>query len=95
VEIVGYRGRVTEASPGEVSPPARGRGGVPRVEAGTITLGGRRLPARFAARSTLPVGHRLTGPAVIEEATATTLVPPGWSALVLDQGDLMLERSSG
>lgn len=90
-EIVNYRVRVTEANPGDVIPPAPDCDGPPRVEEGTITLGGKSLRALFAERRTLPVGHRLTGPAVIEEATATTLVPPGWSATVLEAGDLMLE----
>ena len=94
VEIVNYRVRVAEASPADVAPPRPRPEGPARVEAGTITLGGRSLRALFAERHTLPPGHRLSGPAVVEEATATTLVPPGWSATVLDAGDLLLERSA-
>jgi N-methylhydantoinase A len=93
VEIVNYRVRVTEAAgegPILPGPPAAGS---PRVEQGRITLRGAEHRALFAARRTLPSGWRLEGPAVIEEETATTLVPPGWAATVLDTGDLALERS--
>ena len=93
VELVNYRIRVTEASHGDVR-AGESVPGPARIEEGEITLGGRSLRAEFAARSTLPVGYRLRGPAVIEEETATTLVPPGWAARVLEGGDLMLERSS-
>ncbi len=92
VEIVNYRVRVTEPSPGDFVPPAPPAAGAPRIEEGSVTLGGRTERARFVERRTLPVGHHLTGPAVIEEQTATTLLPPGWSATVLAGGDLMLER---
>jgi N-methylhydantoinase A len=93
VELVNYRIRVTEASDGDVR-AGESVPGPARIEEGEITLGGRSLRAEFAARSTLPVGYRLRGPAVIEEETATTLVPPGWAARVLEGGDLMLERRS-
>ncbi len=93
VELVNYRIRVTEASHGDVR-AGESVPGPARIEEGEITLGGRSLRAEFAARSTLPVGYRLRGPAVIEEETATTLVPPGWAARVLEGGDLMLERRS-
>ena len=45
-------------------------------------------------RSTLPVGFRITGPAVIEEDASTTVIPPGdvaeidaWNNIVIDLGD--------
>lgn len=46
----------------------------------------------FARRSTLPPGYQGEGLMVIEEPTATTLVPPGWRATVGDAGMLSLER---
>jgi N-methylhydantoinase A len=33
-------------------------------------------------RSDLPVGARLTGPAIVEQLDSTTVVPPGWRAEV-------------
>jgi 5-oxoprolinase (ATP-hydrolysing) len=40
----------------------------------------------------LAIGDKVTGPAVIEEAGATTVMPPGWRASVIGHGELMLER---
>jgi N-methylhydantoinase A len=64
----------------------------PEVEEGTITYGGAFMSCRFAWRSSLPAGHVLDGLAIIEEPTATTLVPPGWRATVGAAGALILER---
>jgi N-methylhydantoinase A len=44
-------------------------------------------------RSRLPAAAVLPGPAVIDESGSTTIVPPAWSARVLDHGDLLLERN--
>ncbi len=42
-------------------------------------------------RSALPIGARITGPAVIDEMSATTLVPPGSEVTVDRTGNLLLE----
>jgi len=44
-------------------------------------------------RDDLPVGTRLSGPLIIEEMSATTLVPPGWSLTVDPSGNLLLESA--
>lgn len=44
-------------------------------------------------RSNLGEGATLEGPAVVEEVDATTLVPPGWRALVMQGGALLVHRS--
>ncbi len=46
----------------------------------------------FLRRSALPVGVPVDGPAVVIDATGTTVVEPGWQAVVNDLGDLVLER---
>jgi N-methylhydantoinase A len=95
VEAVTYRVRVVRPAPPIVAPPAPvGRGTAPPAEEGPVTLGGRACTARFLARETLPGGLALRGPAVVEEASATTLVPPGWSLTVLPTGDVLLERDA-
>ncbi|MFT4959145.1 MAG: 5-oxoprolinase (ATP-hydrolyzing) [Paracoccaceae bacterium] len=43
-------------------------------------------------RETLPQSVRITGPAVITEATGTNIVEPGWQARLDDMGNLILER---
>lgn len=46
----------------------------------------------FCERAALYADDRLRGPVVIEEYAATAVVPDGWSALVLEDGQLLLER---
>jgi len=43
-------------------------------------------------RSGLRPGHAVSGPAVITEELATTVLEPGWRAVVTGRGDLLLER---
>ena len=45
-------------------------------------------------RAALPAGALLDGPAVVTEATSTTVVEPGWHAEVLHGGELLLRRTS-
>ena len=45
-------------------------------------------------RETLPVDQRVVGPAVIEEWTSTTLIPPGWAAWIDAIGNLVLAQGS-
>lgn len=65
-------------------------GAVPEVENGAMVFRNERTPCSFAWRSSLPAGFVLHGAAVIEEPTATTLVPPGWSMTVHATGALVL-----
>jgi 5-oxoprolinase (ATP-hydrolysing) len=43
-------------------------------------------------REKLEPGDRLDGPAIVVEATGTTVVEPGWSARLSGRGELMLEE---
>ncbi len=43
-------------------------------------------------RAALKPGHEVDGPAIIAEDLATTVVEPGWRAVVTGRGDLLLER---
>ncbi|MGW0130875.1 hydantoinase B/oxoprolinase family protein [Streptomyces sp. NPDC003299] len=43
-------------------------------------------------RETLPPGRTVTGPAIITEASATTVVDDGWQAAARDDGHLVMER---
>ena len=72
-----------------------------RVAAGAPPPVRARRPIRFAAapveapiysRDELQPGHVVEAPAVIIEASATTVVEPGWRATVDDLGNLILER---
>ncbi|MER5223057.1 hydantoinase B/oxoprolinase family protein [Streptomyces flaveus] len=43
-------------------------------------------------REELPPGETVTGPAIITEASATTVVDDGWQAATTDDGHLIMER---
>ncbi|MCP5081344.1 MAG: hydantoinase/oxoprolinase family protein [Alphaproteobacteria bacterium] len=51
-------------------------------------------PAKVVWREQLAVGAEVTGPAVIEQADATTLVWPGWNAVLDEAGNVRLEKQS-
>jgi N-methylhydantoinase A len=51
---------------------------------------GEQLLTPVYRREGLPVGHRLVGPAIIEQYDATTVIPPGWEAVVDEMGNLVL-----
>lgn len=53
-------------------------------------LAGKRVRARRIDRNELAPGHVVEGPAIIEEYTGTTLVPPGMSATVRRGGHLWI-----
>lgn len=73
-----------------------GRGSVPspEIEEGEILFRGKRTPCRFAWRDSLPAGFVIDGAAVIEEPTATTLVPPGWRARIDPTGAIILSHGA-
>jgi N-methylhydantoinase A len=68
--------------------------GMPAIESGRVIFAGEEQSCRFARREGLPGGYSLTGLAIIEEATATTVVPPGWRATVSAEGALLLEQEN-
>ncbi|MFJ8536796.1 hydantoinase B/oxoprolinase family protein [Streptomyces sp. NPDC093591] len=45
-------------------------------------------------REDLPPGQTVTGPAIITEASATTVVDDGWQAAATDDGHLVMERAA-
>ena len=51
--------------------------------------------ATIFQRHTLPLGFAFRGPAIIEEETATTAIPPGWQGRVDELGNLILTPVSG
>jgi N-methylhydantoinase A len=58
-----------------------------------VWFDGRFLEAPIHDRTNLAAGVTLQGPAIIEESGSTTLLPPAWSLVVLEHGDLLLERT--
>jgi N-methylhydantoinase A len=93
IEIIALRLRTRGRLPG---PPA----GPPRHTEKTAPAAHSR-PARFAGAwhdtsvhdwTTLPPGWRGSGPAIIEQETATVVVPPGFTVRLGTLGDLLLEK---
>lgn len=72
--------------------PYEGRPAAP----GTVRLhtGGARRDVPLHRREHLPPGETVTGPAIITEASATTVVDDGWRAVATDDGHLLLERTA-
>ncbi len=63
------------------------------VETAPARFGNRPVPTGVYERGALGRGAVLAGPAVVLEASCTTLIPPGWRAEVSAHGHLMMERT--
>jgi N-methylhydantoinase A len=50
------------------------------------------VPTTVYERARLPLGARLAGPAIVEQADTTTVIPPGVTARVDEGGNLRLRR---
>jgi N-methylhydantoinase A len=68
-----------------------GEGG--SAEEDAVHFRGERRSCRFVWRESLGLGESVQGLAVIEEPTATTLVPPGWRAEVARTGALSFRKA--
>ncbi len=53
------------------------------------------VPARIYDRYRLEAGHRIDGPAIVEEMDSTTVIPPGVRAAVDPVGNLVIATGSG
>ena len=51
------------------------------------------VPTTVIDRETLASGRKLQGPAIVDEWTMTTVVPPGWDCMCDEYGNLILEPS--
>ena len=90
VRAVGALGRpaLPRAVPGDASSALRGTRQVYFREEGG------RVDCRIYDRRGLGAGASLTGPAIVEETTSTTLVPPGYQALVDDYGNILIRTAA-
>ena len=99
VEIVNARvegvGRFDEASsPGfarhflHEARPSR----APRERIRSVVFHGDRCPTRVLDRTVIELGMTIDGPAIVEEHTCTTLVPPGWVAGIDELGNLTVRH---
>ena len=65
---------------------------VPRLALVTTHMDGREHETPVYDRDVLVPGNRVTGPAIVREQTATTVVEPGWQAELTAKSHLVLTR---
>ena len=73
------------------APPARQVANPPRQR--QVHFAGSPLTTAILDRNDIWEGAVVNGPAIIEEGTATTLLPPGWQARLVTGGHLSLTRT--
>ncbi|HEY2969806.1 MAG TPA: hydantoinase B/oxoprolinase family protein, partial [Casimicrobiaceae bacterium] len=88
VEAIGANARVDEAAP--AFPPRSGA--LAPAKTGRVYTGGTWQNAPVYARSELRPGDRISGPAVVAEQNATTVIEPDWAATLTAHDHLLLER---
>ena len=79
--------------PGSASAGPAGADGEPGAVRVPMFTGGQWAEVDLVPRSGLRPGAVLTGPAIIAEDFATTVVEPGWQAELTGRGDLLLTRA--
>jgi len=72
--------------------PARADGGPEPVDIVGMFTAGATHQAPVFERTALCAGDRISGPALIREANATTVIEPGWQAEVTSRNHLLLRR---
>jgi N-methylhydantoinase A len=101
VEVVNARATARVRSTVELPVPVPGAGG-PSTSLGTgarptaearVWLEGAWRATPMYARDDLGAGDTFEGPAIVTQVDTTTLVAPGWRALVDRWGNLLLERA--
>jgi N-methylhydantoinase A len=93
VEVVTFRLKARAARTEDLV-AARREAPTAEPERRSVFFAGRWQETSIHLREALCPGSRLTGPAVIEEATATTVVPPAWNLRVLGDGTLDITRDA-
>jgi N-methylhydantoinase A len=97
VEIVNVRARLIGVTdqPQLDRPRAASRSSeTPIVETRRALFGGRAFQTSVYDRARLTTGQKVSGPAIISEYSATTVVPPGWRGTVDSWGNLVLTQGS-
>jgi 5-oxoprolinase (ATP-hydrolysing) len=89
VEMIG---RTAEVEDPEVTRDSEGSGTPAPLATVTMTSGGADHDTPVYDRDVMQPGDRVTGPAILREATATTIVEPGWAAEVTPRNHLVMDR---
>jgi len=97
IEIVNVRCRATGLYPVIALPKiARANSGSRPRPAALIKcfFAAQEIPAKLFERENLRAGDVISGPAIISEYSATSLVPPGWRATVDPHGQIHISRGA-
>jgi N-methylhydantoinase A len=92
IEIIALRLRVRGVLARPAAVPASPGGGAPAARHRRLRCNGAWHDAQLYAWADLPIGWEAQGPAVIEQETATVVVPPAFGVRVGAFGDLILQR---
>lgn len=99
LEVVNIRVRGTGRHPLVEMPRLELQGPEPSIESimqeRRVFLEGTEQPARFYLRERLKPGNRISGPAIILEYSATTLIPSGFEAAVDEWLNLVVTHHEG
>jgi N-methylhydantoinase A len=98
VEVVSYRLRVRVDVPKYQPRQETGAPGQPAAMFAakgrrTVHFGGKPVEASLYERDKLDLGATVTGPAIVEQFDATTVIPPGWTGRVDGYRNLILEKA--
>jgi N-methylhydantoinase A len=85
----GSKGHVGKAAPGR---SGRANPGSALPNRAVVLFAGKKLTAAIHARDSLRIGKKYSGPAVVTEYSATTVVPPGWRCWSDRRASLMIAR---
>jgi N-methylhydantoinase A len=83
--ISGHVGTVAPARPGRAKP---GKSSADRVP---VLFSGKKLASAILSRDALAIGKKYSGPAVVTEYSATTVVPPGMKFQTDRAGNLIID----
>ncbi len=72
---------------------AAGDGSAARSGERNAVFNGQQFATPVVLRDGLPPGYQTTGPLIIEEQSATTVVPPDWQVTVDEHGNVLLRRN--
>jgi N-methylhydantoinase A len=93
-EVVNIRARFSASVPKPGLPNLRIGGSSPEraiVATTAVLFSGRKYSTATYDRTKLQAGNRIPGPAIVTEYSATTAIPPLWTARVDSFGNLILE----
>lgn len=86
----GYSGKIHHVGAGTLAHTGRAKPGSISVPEAKVLFDGKKLAAKIYSRETLSPGRIYSGPAIITEYSATSVIPPGKRFQVNDKGSLLI-----